>query len=94
MIGKLTHAGYILLGWVRRIAKKCLVNGGIENMMTMRICRNQRGGLFLCTSGTVYDKIEDIWTECIGHPIDCDTDYQDVTFENSPRIIQLKLAEE
>ena len=63
-------------------------------MMTMRICRNQRGGLFLCTSGTVYDKIEDVWTECIGHPIDCDTDYQDVTFENSPRIIQLKLMEE
>ena len=60
-------------------------------MVTMKICRNQRGGLFLCTLGTVYNKVEDIWTECIGHPLDCDSDYQDVTFENSPREVELKL---
>ena len=59
-------------------------------MTTLRICRNQRGGLFLCNLGTAYNKVEDIWTECIGHPHD--SEYPEVTFENSPQIVELKLV--
>ena len=61
-------------------------------MITLRICRNQRGGLFICNLGTVYNKVDDIWTECIGHAVDSDADYHDVTFENSPQIVEMKLV--
>ena len=60
-------------------------------MLTMKICRNQRGGLFICGFGTNYNKIEDIWTDCIGN---CDPRlYPEVTFENSPMEVELKLIE-
>ena len=55
----------------------------------MKICRNQRGGLFICGFGTNYNKVEDIWTDCIGN---CDPRlYPEVTFENSPREVELVL---
>jgi hypothetical protein len=58
-------------------------------MLRLKICRNQRGGLFLCNSGTQYNKIEDVWTDCIGTP--WDKLYPEVTFENSPMEVELKI---
>jgi GH24 family phage-related lysozyme (muramidase) len=60
-------------------------------MLRLKICRNQRGGLFLCNSGTQYNKIEDVWTDCIGTP--WDKLYPEVTFENSLMEVELKLIE-
>ena len=60
-------------------------------MLILKICRNKRGGLFLCNSSTVYNKIQDVWTDCIGNPND--KLYPEVTFENSPQEVELKLIE-
>lgn len=58
--------------------------------MRLALCRNKRGGLFLCTGiGIVYNKVDDVWTNCIGFP---HRDlYPEVTFENSPLEVELKL---
>ena len=57
--------------------------------LKMNLCRNKRGGLFLCDYYTVYNKKEDIWTNCIGNPDG--RLYPEVTFENSPQEVELKL---
>ena len=56
--------------------------------MRLALCRNKRGGLFLCTRiGIVYNKMDDVWTNCIGYP---HKDlYPEVTFENSPMEVEL-----
>lgn len=59
-------------------------------MLILKICRNKRGGLFLCNSGTAYNKIQDVWTDCIGNPNS--RLYPEVTFENSPMEVELKLV--
>lgn len=60
-------------------------------MIKMKLCRNKRGGLFLCDYYTVYNKKEDIWTNCIANPDG--RLYPEVTFENSPQMVELKLVE-
>lgn len=58
--------------------------------LRMNLCRNKRGALFLCDHHTVYNVKDDIWTNCIANPDK--RLYHRVTFENSPREVELKLV--